>query len=61
MCCKLLLQLLVLARKQRVDRRVELIAALEEVELEDEDVFQDLAAEFLDECTSGGCRTTCIR
>lgn len=53
--------LLFLARKQGVDGRVELITALQEVELEYEDVFQDLAAELLDKCTGGGCRATCVR
>ena len=44
-------KLLLLAGKQSVDGRVELVAALEEVELEDEDVFDDLAAELLYEST----------
>lgn len=51
-------KLLLLARKQSVDRCVELVAALEEVELEDEDVLDDLATELLDECASSGCGTT---
>ena len=53
--------LLFLAREQGVDGRVQLVATLEEVELEYEDVLHDLAAEFLDKCASGGCRATCIR
>ena len=48
-------ELLLLAGKQSVDGGVELVAALEEVELEDEDVFNDLAAERLDEGTRSRC------
>lgn len=48
-------ELLLLAGKQSVDGGVELVAALEEVELEDEDVFEDLAAELLDEGTRSRC------
>lgn len=47
---------LLLAVEERVDGGVELVAALEEVELEDEDVAQERAAELLDEgacCCSG--------
>ena len=47
-------KLLLLARKQSVDGRIELVAALEEVQLQDENVLEDLAAELLDERT--GCR-----
>lgn len=53
-------KLLLLARKQRVHGRVELIAALEEVEFEDENVLCDLAAELLDEGTSRGSGATCL-
>lgn len=42
-------ELLLLAREQGVNRRVELVAALEEIEFEDENVLHDLAAELLDE------------
>jgi hypothetical protein len=42
-------RLLLLASKKSVDGRVELVATLEEVELEDEDVLEDLSAELLDE------------
>lgn len=48
-------ELLLLAGEQSVDGGVELVAALEEVELEDEDVFDDLAAELLDEGTRSRC------
>lgn len=48
-------ELLLLAGEQSVDGGVELVAALEEVELEDEDVFNDLAAELLDEGTRSRC------
>jgi hypothetical protein len=51
-------ELLLLAGKQGVDGRVELVAALEEVELEDEDVFDDLAAELLYEGTRSRCGAT---
>jgi hypothetical protein len=51
-------ELLLLAGKQSVDGRVELVAALEEVELEDEDVFDDLAAELLYESTRSRCGAT---
>jgi hypothetical protein len=52
-------RLLLLASKQGVDGRIELVAALEEVELEDEDVLEDLSAELLDERTSRSCGATC--
>lgn len=58
---RLLLQLLFLAGQQRVDGRIELVAALEEVQLQDEDVACDLAAEFLDERACCGCRASCDR
>jgi hypothetical protein len=53
-----LLKLLLLACKQSVDGCVELIAALEEIEFEDENVASDGAAEFLDERASRRCRAT---
>lgn len=49
----LLLELLLLAGEQGVYRGVELVTALQEVELEDEDVADDLSAELGDELTSG--------
>ena len=52
---ELLLELFLLARQQRVHGRVELIAALEKVELEDENVAHDGAAELLHERTGCGC------
>jgi hypothetical protein len=55
----LLLHLLLLACEQGVDGCVELVAALEEVELEDEDVARDGAAEFLHECAGCRCRAAC--
>jgi hypothetical protein len=48
--------LLLLAGEQGVDGRVELVAALEEVELEHEDVARDGGAEFLHERAGCGCR-----
>lgn len=54
-----LLQLLLLAGEQRVHGGVELVAALEEVEFEDEDVAHDGAAEFLDEGAGCCSRTAC--
>jgi hypothetical protein len=52
-------KLLLLARKQSVNGRVQLIAALEEVKLQDEDVLEDLAAELLDQRAGCGCRAAC--
>jgi hypothetical protein len=52
-------ELLLLARKQRVNGRIELVAALEKIEFEDENVLCHLAAELLDEGTSRRGRTTC--
>lgn len=52
-------QSLLLAVEQRVDGRIELVAALEEVELENEDVAQQRATEFLDERSSCSCGATC--
>jgi hypothetical protein len=51
--------LLLLAREQGVDGCVELVAALEKVELEDEDVARNGAAKFLHECAGCRCRATC--
>lgn len=55
----LLLQLLLLAGKQRVDRGIELVPALEEIEFEDENVANDVAAELLDERAGCRCGTAC--
>lgn len=57
-CCRLLRLHLLLARKQCVYGSIELIAALEEVEFENEDVAQDCAAEFLNEGAGCGCGAT---
>jgi len=54
-------ELFLLPREQGVDGRVELVTALEEIELEDEDVFEDLATELLDEGARCSCRATCGR
>ena len=51
---------LLLAVEQRVDGRVELVAALEEIEFEDEDVAKQGAAELLDEGSSCLSGATCI-
>lgn len=61
MCIRmhLLLKLLLLARKERVHRRVELVAALEEIEFQDENVAHDGAAELLHKRSSRGCRAAC--
>jgi hypothetical protein len=50
--------LLLLASKQGVDGRAELLAALEEIELEDENVLEDLSTELLDERASCRCGAT---
>lgn len=55
----LLLELLLLAREQRVHGRIELVAALEEIEFEDEDVALDGAAELLDEGAGCSCGAAC--
>jgi hypothetical protein len=55
----LLLHLLLLAGEQGVDGCVELVAALEEVELEHEDVAGDGGAELLHERAGCGCRAAC--
>jgi len=52
-----LLKLFFLAREQCMHRRIQFIAALEEVEFENEKVPNRRAAEFLHQRASGGCRT----
>jgi hypothetical protein len=52
--------LLLLASKQGVDGRAELLAALEEIEFEDEDVLDDLSTELLDERASCRCGATWV-
>lgn len=52
-------RLSLLARQQSVDGRVELIAALEEFEFENEKVAKQLAAEFLDQVASSRGRPAC--
>ena len=52
--------LLLLASKQGVDGSAELLAALEEIELEDENVLEDLSTELLDERASGRRRATWV-
>lgn len=47
--------LLLLLREKGAHGGVEKVAALEEVELEDEEISHDFSAEFLDEVTSCLC------
>jgi hypothetical protein len=55
---RLLLHLLLLARKQCVNLRIELIATLQEIQFQNEEISEDLTAEFLNEGSSCGCRAT---
>lgn len=56
---RLLLQLLLLARKQRVNGRIKLVPALEEIEFENENIAHDSAAELCHERSGCRCRATC--
>ena len=51
--------LLLLLREKGAHRGVEQVAALEEVELEDEEVAHDFTAELLDEVASCLCGAAC--
>lgn len=55
----LLPQLLVLARQQRINRRIQLIPPLQEVQFEDENISHDFAAKCLHQGSSSGCGATC--
>lgn len=57
----LLCKLLLLACKERVYGRVELITALQEIQFKDEEVAHDGSTELADERSSGGCRATCTQ
>jgi hypothetical protein len=54
------LEALLLAGEKGVDRRVELVAAVEEVELHHKEETDEVAAEFADERASCGCGTAWI-
>jgi hypothetical protein len=47
--------------EKSVDRRFELIAALEKVDFENEEVAHQISAEFFDKIASCLCRPACIR